>query len=200
MAVISKEQLEEAQSKAKNALSKLASFRERAEQEMRYVKQSVEVGISAFGTSWAVGYWGGAEQKVTIAGVPLGLLLFGGLKVGGFSGMAGSYGEDLHNFSDGALASWLGQKGLQLGQEAAKTGKILPQETRGLPQSTGSGFTPTTQAIQDAINSLRGPAARTHRPRFFGCVAAAKETTPHGRKPRHEHPFGRHAERRQQRR
>ncbi len=167
MAVISKEQLEEAQQKAKNALSKLASFRERAEQEMRYVKQSVEVGISAFGTSWAIGYWGGAEQKVTVMGIPLELLLFGGMKLGGFSGVAGAYGEDLHNFSDGSLASWLGQKGLKLGQEAAKSGKVFPSTAGALPQSTSGYNPPTTQAIQDAINSLRGLAAARQQPVFL---------------------------------
>lgn len=154
MATISKEQLEEAQNTAQRALSKLQSFRARAEQEMRYVKQSIEVGISAFGTSWAVGYWGGNEGKVNIVGVPLELILFGGLKVGGFSGMMGSYSEDAHNLSDGSLASWLSQKGLSMGKEAAKTGKILPEATavRGLP-GPSSPYAPPADVIREAINS-----------------------------------------------
>lgn len=142
---ISRNELENLKESAQRAMSRLQNIKQAASEQMRYVKQSIEIGVAAFGTSWALGRWGGPELAVSVVGVPVELLGFVLLHGAGYTGVLGSYGEDAHNLGDGMVAAWLCKKGLLMG-----SGKnTLTVSGYGAPQQLPAGnpgFSPMTEA------------------------------------------------------
>lgn len=89
---------------------KFARYEEKANQSMRHVVQTSQVGIAAFAVGAARGRFG----EITVIGVPVDLLAGVGLHVLGFVG-GGRYEEAAHNFGDGALAGYLTTLGASIG-------------------------------------------------------------------------------------
>ena len=133
------------ESKYNQALERLASARKRvsnvkkeAEGQVLQVVQTVEVGGSAFTHALVEGYWNGVE----FLGIPLPVLTGTGLHVLGFFGIAP---EHLHNFGDGAYASYTTTLGLGIGEEMRRKGGAPVQQlpagggSQGLPLNVSAG-------------------------------------------------------------
>lgn len=109
---------------------RVSNIREEATETVMQVVQTAEVGASAFTHSLIEGYWHGVE----FLGVPLPLLTGTGLHVLAFFDVAP---EHMHNFGDGAYASYLTTLGLGIGEDMRKK-QSSPAATAGW----GGGFSP----------------------------------------------------------
>lgn len=87
-------------------------MRERADQAVNQVVQTMEVGGTAFGIGLVNGRWGGVE----VLGMPLELLGAGLLHAGALA-VPRVTGDHLHNMADGALAAYLTTLGAGIGRE-----------------------------------------------------------------------------------
>lgn len=97
---------------ARRAHTSLSAHRGRVEGAVGQIAQTVEVGAAAFG----FGYLNGKGIKLPGANLPpidltAGVLL----QAAAHFGLAGKYGEHLHNFADGALAAYAAKLGTRAG-------------------------------------------------------------------------------------
>lgn len=110
--------------------------REKAGEVVDTVVATSEVSMSAFALGVINGRWGGVE----VVGVPLDLLVAGSGKVLAYAGVAP---EHMHNFSDGAAASYFVTLGAGIGREMAEKagqGQVPAQVT------AGGGYRPLSDA------------------------------------------------------
>lgn len=110
---VSKASLVKAESKAARAYNALKNFRKEGEHVAEKVIRTGETSAMAFGLGMLNGYHG----PITVAKMPLELLLAGGLELAGYFGLAGKHSDHLNNLGDGALAAFAVVKGVQVGAE-----------------------------------------------------------------------------------
>jgi hypothetical protein len=112
---ITRRDLDEAYTSMRDAHSYIQRYRQGGERVTGQLVQTLEVGAGAL----AVGVASGRFGALNIAGSPIPLDLAGGIlgHALGFFGLAGKYGEHLHNFSDGVLAGYLTKWGIGFGTE-----------------------------------------------------------------------------------
>ena len=134
---VSQAEVQEIVKTAASAQSAARRLKDKAEEQIGYVVQTMEVGLSAFGFGVLNGRYGGAE----IFGMPADLATAVGLHVVGFLGLGGRFGEHIHNFADGAFASFVTTlgRGVGIGMliESASAGdadaqRILAESQRAL--------------------------------------------------------------------
>lgn len=103
----------------------------------------LEMGETA-GTAFALGLLNGYHGPVTVAKVPLEVLLAAGCSLGGFLGLAGKHSDHLNAIGNGALSAFAVVKGVQIGAEmkqkhaaapagastATKGNRLTPDEVR----------------------------------------------------------------------
>ena len=106
--------------------SRVSNTKEKMEEAIGQVVQTIEVGSTAVGFGVINGRWGGVE----LVGVPLDLITGGVFHLIGLFGVAPDH---MHNLGDGALASWLTTLGAGIGDEmrqkaggATASGGMLP--------------------------------------------------------------------------
>jgi hypothetical protein len=100
---------------AHSATARLKNLREKGEQTVEQVKRSAEVMASAFTLGMISG--AGVLKDGEIFHMPLELVAgigFHGLRI---LGIGGRHGEDLSNFGDGALASYVNVLGRGVGAQ-----------------------------------------------------------------------------------
>jgi hypothetical protein len=118
--MISEKKYREAMAKVDNARKRVARIKDEAEGAVMQVVQTAEVNGSAFTHALVEGYWNGVE----LLGVPLPLLTGSGLHILGAVGIAPTH---MHNFGDGAYASYSTTVGLGIGEDMRrKAGKPTP--------------------------------------------------------------------------
>jgi hypothetical protein len=118
---ITKEQIHQLQRRAESAIARAKSMREEAQYAVETAVQSVEVSASAFAFGLANGRWSGAE----VIGLPADLAA--GMAMHAFAFMLdGESAEHLHNFGDGALASYAATVGAGVGKKWRDDSSALP--------------------------------------------------------------------------
>lgn len=119
---VSKASLVKAETRAQRALNALKTVRKEGEHVVEKVLRTAETS----GTAFALGMVNGYHGPITIAKMPLELLLAGGLELAGYFGLAGKHSDHLNNIGDGALSAFAVVKGVQLGAElkAKHTGQL----------------------------------------------------------------------------
>lgn len=93
--------------------------RDQAKKEtyMGQLAQTAEIG----GAALATGFVYGRFSVPSLGPIPLDLLTGLALQALGFSGMAGKYSSDAHNFGDGVLAAYFAKLGAGLGASMLPT-------------------------------------------------------------------------------
>lgn len=128
-------------SKLQNLKNRLSRMREKGEETIGQVVQTVEVTGTAGLLSYMRGRAGevGADgsKELMVASVPISLGVGLVAHVMGFAGVAGKYREHLHNVGDGALAGYVAERLFVVGEEAAAeagtTGGVFRSGRGGLP-------------------------------------------------------------------
>lgn len=118
---------------------RMASWREKGQEQLGHVLQSAEIGATAFGFGFARGKMGDQDGNLDVAGMPVSLtaaVVGHGL---GFMGVFGKHSEHAHNLADGALAEYSAVAGMRMG--AARSTDFQGQKriagrrsVAGLPQ------------------------------------------------------------------
>lgn len=138
--MISENKYKEALARIDRARKRASSIKQEAEGQVMQVVQTFEVSGSSFLHALIEGYWNGVE----FLGIPLPVLTGTGMHALGFFGIAP---EHLHNFGDGAYASYTTTLGLGIGEEMRRKGGAPAQlpaaSSQGLPYnvSAGAGLT-----------------------------------------------------------
>lgn len=147
---VSHETMQQALASAQRARAQFAAFKERSEQEVGRLVQTVEVAGTAAALGLLAGRYGEGGH-LNVVGVPVDLLV--GLAALGTGIWLGSepkneeYAAHLHSISGGALALYLGRYSTEYGQNmAAKAHKS--DDGRGA-RTTAATATPTTTAGWD---------------------------------------------------
>lgn len=106
------------------ALRKLAERGERAMATVKKVKKEAEHVMEKVlrtgettATSFGFGLLNGYHGPVTVAKIPLELVVAGVTELGGYIGLAGKHSDHLNNIGDGALSAFAVIKGVQIGAE-----------------------------------------------------------------------------------
>lgn len=144
--VVSKAKLEKAESRASRALSALKTVRKEGEHVVEKVLRTAETSGMAFGLGMINGYHG----PITVAKMPLELLLAGGLELAGYFGLAGKHSDHLNNLGDGALAAFAVVKGVQVGAE------LKAKHTGALP---AGGAATTTKGVSLSPEEIKAKVA-----------------------------------------
>ena len=151
MSDISKREYEEVKKDLGSALKRMANIKEEMKESLGYVRQTMEIGLTAFAASWALARWG-TNGEVHLMGIPVELRGALVLKGVAFSGLLDGYSGDAHSIGDGLLAVYLVKKGLAMGSAkgtSASGGASYAQ----LPQhaaSSGAALTDAQLAAQMA--------------------------------------------------
>lgn len=142
--MISEKKYREAMGRLQAARTRLKRVKEESDDAVMQVVQTAEVGASSFGHALIEGYWNGVE----FLGIPLPLLTGTGFHVLGFLDVAP---EHMHNFGDGAYASYLTTLGLGLGEEMRQKNAqpATPAATQG-HQLPPAGATHAGAGLTDA--------------------------------------------------
>jgi hypothetical protein len=131
---------------AQNARASIKRAKEHANEAVDRVVQTVEVGSTAFGFGILNGRFGGVE----VLGVPLDALASFSMHGLAFFGVAPDH---LHNFGDGAMASYLTTTGAGIGRAmAVRAGAAAPM------QKAASGWNAFPR--NDSPNALSGQSSR----------------------------------------
>lgn len=121
---------------AQSARVAIKRAKETANEAVEQIVQTVEVSSTAFGFGLINGRWNGVE----VLGVPLDALTALGLHALAFFGVAPQH---LHNFGDGALASYLTTTGAGIGRAmAVRAASAAPGGALRLPSGASSGGAP----------------------------------------------------------
>jgi len=134
---LTKKTKEDVVSALKRAQGALAKARERTEEAVGTVVQTMEVGSTAFALGFVNGRYGGIE----LMGVPLELVVAGGAHALGFLGVPQA--EDLHNMGDGALAAFAATLGAGIGTDVAARTPAAPAAAAG----AHAGLDPVLQRL-----------------------------------------------------
>lgn len=119
---ITRRDIEEAHSYARDAMRQVQGMRGTGENVVGNVVKTLEVAAGATAVGVATGRFG----PLHLAGNPLPLDLAAavGMHILGFMGIAGAHASHLHNFADGVLAGYMTKFGVGFGTEMrAKAGK-----------------------------------------------------------------------------
>jgi hypothetical protein len=95
--------------------NRIASWKEKGQEQMGHALQAVEVGATAFGFGFMRGKMGDANGDLDIAGVPASLGAAIALHGLGFMNVFGKHSEHAHNIADGALAEYASVQGMRMG-------------------------------------------------------------------------------------
>lgn len=128
---ITRRDIDEAYASMRDAHSYIQRYKGQGETAVGQLTQTLGVSAGALG----VGILSGRFGALHIAGSKIPLDLAGGIIGHGlaFFGLAGKYGEHLHNFSDGVMAGWITKWGVGLGAKmAVDAGKAPPPVTAGV--------------------------------------------------------------------
>lgn len=136
MSDISRKEYEELKKDLGSAYRRLGNIKDEMKETMHYVRQTMEVSLTSFALSWALGKWGGPECSITFVGIPVDLGAAVVLKGLAFSTVLGSYSGDAHAIGDGMLAVYLTKKGLSMGSKSAGRGGSL-SVAGALPAANG---------------------------------------------------------------
>lgn len=99
--------------RGERAMTTLKNVRKQGEHVVEKVMRTAETSVTGFGLGLLNGYHG----PVTVAKIPLELLLAGGLELAGYLGLGGKHSDHLNNIGDGALTTFGVIKGVQIGTE-----------------------------------------------------------------------------------
>lgn len=99
--------------RGERAIAHAQRLRKHGEHVMEKVLRTAETSGTAFGLGLLNGYHG----PITVAKVPLELLLAAGFELGGYLGLAGKHSDHLNSIGDGALSTFAVIKGVQIGSE-----------------------------------------------------------------------------------
>jgi hypothetical protein len=119
---ITRRDIEHAHALGKRALAQTDAMKEKGESIVGHVSQSLEIGVGALGFGVLAGRYG----AVNLGPVPLDLASGLGMHLLGFAGVAGKYADHLHNFADGAMASYWVKLGAGLGTAWRMKGGLSP--------------------------------------------------------------------------
>lgn len=128
---VSRASLAKVETRLDRALNRLRTVKKEGEAVMEKMLATAETSGMAFGLGILNGYHG----PITVAKVPLEVLLAGTLSLGGYFGLAGKHSDHLNHLGNGALAAWSVVKGVQIGAElkAKQSGQAAsqPSATKG---------------------------------------------------------------------
>lgn len=118
--------------------------KEKVENVMGAVTQTAEISVAAFGMGVLQGRFG----PISLGPIPVDLLAFALLSLGGYMGLGGKYNEHMHNFADGLGASYLHTLGAGFGVSWGQKAGKSPFATSGahIAGAIGSGSAPLTEA------------------------------------------------------
>jgi hypothetical protein len=119
---ITRRDIEHAHALGKRALAQTDKMKEQGESIVGHISQSVEIGVGALGFGVLAGRYG----AVNLGPVPLDLASGLAMHLLGFAGVAGKYADHLHNFGDGALASYWVKLGAGFGTAWRMKGGLSP--------------------------------------------------------------------------
>lgn len=151
---ITKAELHKLPSRYASLKSKLTNVRKEGEKVVEKVLRTAETSGTAFGLGLINGYHG----PVTVAKVPLELLLAGLFEIGGYLGLAGKHSDHLNNIGDGALSAFAVVKGVQIGAEikAKHTGTSTTTTTKGIAAPDANAIRAMVE--QSVAENLRNAA------------------------------------------
>lgn len=147
--------------KYENVKRSVARMKERGEETIGHVVQTVEVNATAGGLAYLRGRIGEVDdsgnKQLSVAGVPVGLA-FGVLShVAAFTPIAGKYTEHMHNIGDGALAEFMVSRLFTIGEEAASevstkgVGRRHLNGVRGMPNMGAAGYPAWSNSWQSPV-------------------------------------------------
>jgi hypothetical protein len=145
---LSQAEIGELRVRAERLAARAKTMTAKAEAAVEHLVQSVEIGGAAF----ALGIINGRFDAPEPMGVPLDLGTGVALHLLGFLGVGGKFTEHLHNFADGALASYLVTLGFSVG------GKM--RTSAGLPAAAAPGALPGATAGQGLTDAELANLAR----------------------------------------
>lgn len=119
---ITRRDIEHAHAMGKRALAQTDKMKEQGESIVGHLSQSLEIGVGALGFGVLAGRYG----AVNLGPVPLDLASGLAMHLLGFAGVAGKYADHLHNFGDGALASYWVKLGAGFGTAWRMKGGMSP--------------------------------------------------------------------------
>lgn len=141
--------------RGERAIAHAQRLRKHGEHVMEKVLRTAETSGTAFGLGLLNGYHG----PITVAKVPLELLLAAGFELGGYLGLAGKHSDHLNSIGDGALSTFAVIKGVQIGSEMKA-------------KHSGGGQATTTKGVS-------GPS-RDEMRAMIDAAVAAKQAVPVG--------------------
>lgn len=164
MPEISHSQIKEMKNFVERTKARLEKVKEQTAEAMAQVVQTTEIGATAFGFGFARGRYG----DITLPfGIPIDLGAGVVLHALAFMGAAGAkYDEHLHNFGDGALASYLTFLGASFG--GAKLTKSAGEQYYVSGDQPPAGFMSprndigamSAEQLQAVLNAALRKAAR----------------------------------------
>jgi hypothetical protein len=127
--------------------ARVASMKEKGQEALGHVLQTVEVGGTAFAFGFMRGKMGDQNGDLDVVGVPASLGTGAAMHVLGFLGIFGKHSEHAHNIGDGALAEYGAVAGMRLGAEKSDfAGQRRIAGRRGVAGSlNGGGMNPFQQ-------------------------------------------------------
>lgn len=136
---LSQAEIGELRQRAERLAARAKTMTAKAEAAVEHLVQTVEIGGAAF----ALGIINGRFDAPEPLGVPLDLGAGVAMHLLGFLGVAGKFTDHLHNFADGALASYLVTLGFNVGDKM--------RQNAGLAAASRSGALPgaTAGALSD---------------------------------------------------
>jgi hypothetical protein len=150
-------------SKYEKLKARVATMREKGQEAIGTVLQTVEVGGTAFGFGFMRGKMGDAQGDLDIVGIPASLGTAVAMHGLGFMGVFGKHSEHAHNIGDGALAEYGAVQGMRLGAARSEFGgaaRIAGSHARR--RVAGSNQNPFAQNATAGFNSrVANPFVRT---------------------------------------
>ena len=121
---ITRRDIEEAHSYARDAMRQVQSMRGTGENVVGNVVKTMEVAAGAMGVGVLTGRFG--PLRMNGNPVPLDLAAGVAMHLLGFMGLAGKHADHLHNFGDGVLAGYLTKFGVGYGTKMRADAKKAP--------------------------------------------------------------------------
>jgi len=124
---VTRDELMKLQKRAQVAIARAKSIRDQTDAVVGHVVQTLEVGAMAFGMGMVNGRWQGAE----LVGLPVDLMTGLALHAMGLFSESEENALHLHNFGDGATASFFTTLGVGVGKRWREDleAKALPAPT-----------------------------------------------------------------------
>lgn len=129
--------------------ARVASMKEKGQEALGHVLQTVEVGGTSFAFGFMRGKMGDQNGDLDVVGVPASLGTGAAMHVLGFLGIFGKHSEHAHNIGDGAIAEYGAVAGMRLGAEKSDefkgTRRIAGQRNRVAGNLNGTNSNPFAQ-------------------------------------------------------